>query len=498
MLQVNDSNEKVDLLTSLLIKNTEYKLYEDIMNGIWPFDEILSEYNDLVTEEFTRIQSKKDEMSKIVDLCSSNNIIDFSFDNIIKIIKELSKNRIYKISGPYGTQNYNISDININNIDNIIFVDKNDLLYLLKQYKESILNGSFKKEYENIKNQLFHYSFHNVSMFIDVRKRVLSDLYDSNDKLPFKDNILIKDLILYNYLNDRIIDYLSLPINDERYSINDYKYLRRIKYGIQNNIEITNYDNVLSNVAMNIENYKNIRNYSILNYLLNSNNNININGKLVLNEIINECLQVDNNIIRFINGYKKNNCHYSFMKLLINKDDFLINLDKYVSNIDGYNNIFTTLLIDLLENYNLTEHKDLIMNIVDFINADKFFINFIDLSKENVLMNMVGLGVRFKNVESYNKYRKVIIENHLYEINNYNVNSLSLTTKNKFFRENILKNPADFYLNVYRDNKDFKIENKNVINELLKITNENNDIERIIEEFKNEIRIRELGFEYLD
>ena len=485
------------LLAFVIVKNISYSFYSDMLSSKRFIINVLKKVDLVFENEYLKNKEAVKDISFILKLNNdaflegASSYKKFIIDNLL-IFDD--NNMILKKDGSVVSKN----DFSIDDDLKDYRVIDDYLLETLIAYKEIILSNQLefyfdKYSYFVDKKDDSFASF----LRIDSEKIVFNELKKyfniDNDLDDFVDinflNVikLIDELIRNGYLNAEYINYCSLPVSNDSFSVNDYKYIRNVGMGIYSiDIELINLDNVITFVRNNYMDFDyNIMNYSLLKYVLiiSENND-------VLDKILNEFNDITLRTLKILNDFKFYSIdHYiMFLKKLCLKNSFLIQLSKIMldanyKNINDY--VISEIICDILY---FVSFESSYNGLVDFSNSiskvPAIYTN-LDFNNPTIVKNILLLKPRFVDVSLIHKEDyDFIIKNRLYSFsfNNIEILNFSFDELDSDFILNIMDNIELFYEEFYKDSKNV-INNEIFINKLFKCD--------ISKNFKKELMLRE-------
>lgn len=287
---------------------------------------------------------------------------------------------------------------------------------------------------------------------------------------------LVFDLIVSGFLNDKYLEYMSLPTNNELFTNNDYKYVLRISHDyVVPDIILDNVQSIINYVDPSI--HHNLRNYSLFDNYCLQGTKVKKDYAIFFREVLKEFSELDDSKINFINAYYENTKtidktgFYHLIAKLTKDVNFVDNLEYYYNsdkrdkNIILDNIIYSIIdVVDLSKEINQTDFFNI------YINENKRIISKFNLSYAYILNNFKYLNIKISDVSLLDlKSQKIAFENNLYSFSKENseIYSFSFGGSNKQFVEYALANIEEFYEEYYRVNKDVKIDNNNVMKRII-------------------------------
>lgn len=470
-----DNKNTKDILKNIINNNNFNKKYNKIKN-IKNIDELL----------FNEILNTKDELNNIINIIKDINIYDE-----LKLLSDTTKNNYDSNKMLILSLNKKIEFKYLNFINNFIIE----------------FTKSYKYDYDNYK-KIYNYYKHNP-IIIDLYISIISH-YLNIDNLHYKneillDNKLLKDNILYEYLDKNKIKYNKNKLTNINYLFKN----NIIKIHNQNNI-INKYNNFivhkcynnLNDVFLNLYNgnfqfknnsldnkniiyiskilndyYKLEKEYISIIILESNFDNYNYNLSNLLNKKY-ELVQNQGIDIKYINKTKTIVTNKEIKELP--KSDLKYKNDIYIQNIDKMTIITNYNLLKKINdedkkkilldtNFNLIYKIDDLYYILKECNSNHAFIKYNDISL--LLQNNANYYIENYNTIFENNVLQYIKDNNMLDMYNEKIN---LDYKNIPKIDNLeLKNKI---LNKIKKNI------KNINNVSKKIENINEIIEIMIDE----------------
>lgn len=366
------------------------------------------------------------------------------FDNYIKgIITYTNTNLIYLYEYLISEQNFNNSVGIINQYITKFNSINNDNISLTKNAITIKYNKTNFYKYNFVIIIMYYIYFINNCLIIDIlsyNKDILSNIkniinFNTYIKNKYTTNIYydcINNLInlFYKSLNNLNLDFSTfyIPnniINNDDFTLNTYNNNKYLFYNIlENNNEIMLTNN---NLAYNKLDYK-----SIVYFILNTNNSININAnfyELYYNQIYNLTQKINNIMYFSLNNNTKINFAQSNNSLYENYQNF--NKYYYTESITTLYNIYTNLNNSyqlVYKNNSLNEYSTRIItyilyNIKNFyvLDTTNYFYTLYYLNNtinNDIIKNSLLNITQDNNVNFYENY-KSIYENFIRTSNTY-------------------------------------------------------------------------------
>jgi len=489
---VKENQDLINEINKLRDENKTYqenilssdKFNEEMFNTKKEFERKQEQFEkERIVEATWKLQEKYDK--KIDELRISYEIkIDELRTNhaakIIQLNKEISSYliEIEKLNKEIVNNKAELEKVNkelINNNKEIV----NNKVELEKVNKELINNN---KEIVNNNKELVN----NNKKFIDLEIQIneLKNILTEQEKqFLIKENNYISQLEqfnnIYNHINKEIINKLDTWDNQ-----------------INNKIDNQTDDKIDNQTDTNNINSKFIKSYTegVMNYI--ENTNLNNNGILVSNELLNNF----NNKIKEI--FDKEKELITKEKNILDKENYIlirqneIDIRQNEIDIKQNENINAELIITIKKNENINKENELSNKEIELLNIKKELLekaNELKLNKQDITLEYNTLNTRYSDlINIHNQYKKdyeIIKENKklLNEenilLNDKNIQLIKenedLIQKNKQFdnlqteNDNLIKDNN----NLQTDNNNLQTDNDNLIKNNDKLQTDNNKLQ---------------------
>lgn len=337
--------------------------------------------------------------------------------------KELRNKQIQYNYTNYGVQN---SGINFSEIEKLV-----DKEFTYEEREQLILdkkNGKIdklKQKKQQLNDEIQEIENYNIqTLFSKIN-------FDEQTEL-FKDNLLMRNLLLNGYIDEDYDDYISL-FHEINLTKGDYDFIRKIKSGmhVNHDYSLTKVDNILKEIQDKYFKQESILNYSILTYLLENHQK----HKIKLDYFFVLLSNNSKSRFEFIRGYIQHApaMERPFIERLCSTNR---NIWQYLSETsevpDNYIRTFVTMIfnhatkediykfnsLNTLENY-LSQMKDLFnfSSELNHISTLKAFI-----VERNIKVH--NLDTPNVNIFQDNLIFKSIYENNLYKITPPNIEKI--------------------------------------------------------------------------
>lgn len=446
------------LLAIIFVKNTDYLLYDKLINNDSDVIKYIKKLNDIFVDKFTyyeKVCSDFDYLfknNKIYYDKDDFNINDFIVYNFLKI----EDNNIFDI---YGSE-LSIDNFDIGKVNDYVFND-DSAKEIFAYYSNNIdLNKAFKdysffkrlNEQSNICDKISDFVYKNELK--ENEKKYNNDIFDR--------------LIIRMYITTDYLDFISLPVSNKDINVKEYNYLKRVENNILGEyIELVNFENLL-NYLKYIYFEHDVRNISLLIYLI-KNKNENLESD-IYNSICNKFYNLDSKKLKFLIELKKtdNYCYRFFLEDILQSKYFYLSFEKLINKFGIGNENLYSIVIDMLSFNDLNQaffESDIIRR---YIESFEKFSRSDFLMSEYSLQNLIKDNVRFSNVENFED-KSLIKANYLYKfyLNNINALSLNFDDENDDFVSYVISNLSFFESELYLINNNYYIKNSNVINRIL-------------------------------
>ena len=452
-----EENEKNYLFATMAYKNTEIVEYNDVCSGKNVLDELIQSINFDINEYKTRL----DEL--IVD-CHS---VFADEEKIVKNKREL----FYFLVNNFFEVNENGNLIDANNGDEILVKDLEDNLQVLllsrSNYKQ--VAGVEEKilKLERMLPLVYDYNFYGLldscnkaAYYLENRPKMFSsELYHIFEPLKQGISDLVFDLILFGYLNENYLDYISLPVENSTLSRNDYRYILRVSHGFgAESIKLEHPESIIK--FLDLKQCNNLRNFSLFDYFFSLSENKRWTSFFL--EMFLEFSELTNSKLDFIFEYISN-CEENtkeFLYILIKKYKLMYSLENYC-NISKINKKEIFIIISkILEINDLCSEKTNYDFLTKFISENCDALLTFDLNSKEVVNNLLDLKIRFVNVSTLNDYlKRFVYDKRLYSFSIENIKSFDVNfdDKDSDFINCIFENIELFYKECYAANPNFKI-----------------------------------------
>lgn len=511
-------NKNIDLDLIRLVCNhvTDYRTMVSIANDFNLFNEILSVDEQEINNLFATVVYKNVEVSDYNKLNTIDNSLDKSIheiNNEIEILLVDAKNFLdtveslvlngiikrelkYALNGNYAySYEWHLENLFVRTAAGEILDMNNSFSISLETFNDMIMKNEFDFEkYKYINQELLKkamniwnkYKSNNELLNIiqdneDIKKKLLNRkvLIYSEDSIKidsvFGTSMLVNDLIVSGFLNENYLDYVSMPVNNDYISYNDYKYISRVSHGyLASDFELNHIDSVVKHIKS--KKYNTLRNYYLLDYLFE--NNLEENSDL-LEAVLSEFRYLNNLSISFIITYKKMtkmnaDGYLLFLLKLIEKHGFIRSLASYYeSNSRDRSISLNDLICIIIGNVDLSQMKDYNDIFNKYLIENPSIIDMLDFSQDLILNNIKLLKFKIMDVSSLtNSNSKIIFDNNLYVLNSKNIEAYKVsfndeTLESEQFINYVLDNIYEFYNECYKNDSNIKINNKEVVAKIM-------------------------------
>ena len=518
--EVREDGLDMDKLFAICIyKNYYVKEYDEIISIDNDLDKSLnfmketavSIIKEKINGNIDEIKIYEENILKYKNDFLNVNLADNPLINFIKLGDEYYDKTVFLSN--------NITYKDLENNDIYFSIDgSNDILAKFESPKESLINNMKKmtnaiQELESLNKN--YYSLLEKNKYIDYTKEYIESIKigeSINNSDQKKD--LKYELIFSGYIEDDYIDYITYVTDNSFLSLSDNKFIFKLTHDYYAyDDEITNPINIINCIE---NEYKkiNILNINLVIFLYKNKENSNISDDSLIKKIYEY-------IINIFTDYKEEK--FNFIKILFDRmpifyvrfiKDISQNFDKiwdyYLKHQEEKddNNEMLDFIVDVaLFSNNLNKDINKIEIIRDCINEMydnkhllDFFIFMPDIPDNYMILknNLITLGVKIKKIPNIIFYtengkkreylKDIIVENDLFEINNNNLykiitgseydnskityEQIAESVNCNIIFNSILNNTDDFAHKFYllEDNKDFKITNEEIINNIMKKT----------------------------
>lgn len=470
ILNIKEEYEKNSLLATMAFKNTAISTYNKLGEEENDIDITIREVKDNLYATMEEYQGyinyiKEIENANSKTINTTLEFIDFLYEKVL--LKDEDGLILYKDESEPITKEQLCNLLILKKVNLADFKISSNELYLPSK---SIIDNIGDYRFSKVKRELTN----NLKILGNRKTRLKGELYyklyPKNTKGNNEDQ-LIEELIISGFLNENYLDYITQPVINEEFGYEENQYMNRINHGyIAEMIELKHPDTILRYIKE--DKYYNLRNYSLIKYMQEKEKEN--ENQLLYDDICHEFDEIDDEKIDFLVRMRENigfHGEIEFYKRLINCTAFIDNLANYCKDEISKNVsiVISNILKVSLKKYEF--NKELFITTIE--NIKEF--DWPWLNKEIMETNFIDLGIRFNDVTSINddyiiSDYEFIKKNRLYKFTLNNINAMNLNFKdiNSEFVKYVLDKPELFAKELYLDNKEYIIDNEEVVLELLK------------------------------
>ena len=427
---------KTQIFALCVFKNYDLKGYDSLSDYDNKIDELIINFGEVISEEIEKdIEKIKGEISSIKKsvheskvLLLNNNKINYIIPtHIIINDKEYSYEKFISYS----------FDINLLNNDSIYVKIENVEPQEMSFYEEKsnfIRNIKNKNKIIELKEQEIKHlnNLHtNDDDLFEYSKEVLNKIESGNRKDNEKrEKGLIADFVYLGFIRNDYIDFITMPVSDNYFTINDSRFLFSYKKHMTNYFgKIDNPSHIIDYLGEKSLKGSYILNRTIIKYIYERKDK---------SELIKQFIDINEIHLDFLEQINYSN-YIMYRDLIYDLADCFPEIwSKYISKNfqDKKRNIYDGIIVDiaLIKKLDLNEieSKDKLIdkiyscatiNHIDFNN--KYPVD--DSKSKCLLNNLKELNIQFPNISKIlNKLNTeetldIIVYNNLYELNKNNL-----------------------------------------------------------------------------
>lgn len=451
--------EKNYLFAVMIYKNVEISEYNRLNMGNNELDKGIRIVNDEIEKYCEKLDEITEDCMLIVN--EEGEIVENKKDFMYFLI-----NTIFVMSDNKKLiENENDGEIDIPDLDVLLRA----IVYGSSEYKLKEDSIEVISKIKKLLPLTYNYNFYELfvscskafNILVKRPKPLNSELNHIFSDLKGNFSDLVFDLILSGYLNKNYLDYISLPVENNFLTKNDYKYISRVHHGFDASCIII--DNPESVIKLITESkYNNLRNFSLFDYFFSLHKDKRVNS-LFYNSLL-EFKELNDKKLKFLIDYINGSIYAdNLIKILVEKYSLMTSLERYCA-FDKYNRNFVDLILGkILEIDDIDIKKGNSDFFANYINDNSNIMIKLNTNKKVVIDRLKMFKIRFKNVTDLDEVLKnIIYDNRLYaftfeNIKAYNVNFKDLKSD---FIVYLLSDLEDFYNEFYSKNRNFKLNNE--------------------------------------